>query len=169
MHDELEQDEDLDPEDDFYQEPDFRSQDAIVFHLPRSAQGPTYFRYSGMADNGTTHGVALFLDYGINICGVDPAFARIAIVVEGRSEMVSMGGEDLNQLAGTLLDEADRRRKLDVTIEPGAPAAAVVPYRMPITMPVEQLERLVGALLDGADALEIYRRTGLMRPRNPDS
>lgn len=169
MHDELEQDEDLDPEDDFYQEPDFRSQDAIVFRLPRSAQGPTYFRYSGVADNGTTHGVALFLDYGINIYGVDRAFARLAVVVEGQAELVSMGGKDMNQLAGTLLDEADRRRKLDVTIAPEAPAADLVPHRMPITMPVEQLERLVGALLDGADALQDYRRTRVMRSRNPDS
>lgn len=169
MRGEFEEDEDLDLEDDFDQEPDLRSQDAIAFQLPRSAQGPTYFRYSGVADNGTTHGVALFLDYGINIYGVDRAFARLAVVVEGRSELVSMGSEGMNQLAGNLLDEVDRRRKLGVTIDAEAPAMDLVPYRIPITMPVEQLERLVGALLDGADALEIYRRTQIMRSRNPDA
>lgn len=79
--------------------------------------------------------------------------------------------QTLSKLAGTMLNEVDRRRKLDVTLTPdrAAPSGELVPHRLPINLPVDELDRLVRALFDGADSLEIYRRTRRMKSRNPDT
>jgi len=148
---------------------DFRSEDGKAFQLPRDAQGPTYFRYTRPDEGEGALGLALFLDYGMTILGRQLPFARLVVLTENGPALLSMGVPELNQFAGNLLDEVDRRRKLDVTIAPETPSADLVPHRLPMTVPIEQLSRLVGAMLDAADSLEIYSRTRVMRSRNPDT
>lgn len=164
--------------DDFVRNGDYRSEDGKAFDLPVTAQGPTYFRYTSPAVGEGAFRVALILDFGINHYGVGPPFARLAALTKNGPTLLSMGADELIQLAGVLLDEVDRRRKLDVTITAGAPASGtdlmrqtvdLVPHRLPITLPVDQLDRLVHALFEASDSLEIYGRTRSMRPRNPDT
>lgn len=111
------------------------------------------------------------LDYGITRLGTERPFAYLAVLTSSGPARLTMDAAELIELAGTLLDEVDRRRKLDVTLTPEGPAPSVdlVPHRLPITLPVVELDRLVRALFDGADSLDIDGRTRLMRPRNPDT
>lgn len=157
--------------DDFNEERDYRSEDAKAFDLPVAAQGPTYFRYTSPAEGEGALRVALFLDYGITRLGTERHFAYLAVLTNSGPARLAMDAAELVELAGTLLDEADRRRKLDVTFTPDrpAPAADLVPHRLPISFPVGELDRLVRALFDAADSLGIYGRTRLMKPRNPDT
>lgn len=155
--------------DEFDTEKDVRSDDAKAFQLPVTAQGPTYFRYMRPDEAEGALGLALFLDYGMAMHGRERPFARLAVLTESGPALLPMGAADLNQLAGNLLDEIDRRRKLSVTITHEAPSTTLTPHRLPVALPIEQLERLVGAMLDASDSLENYSRTRLMRPRNPDS
>lgn len=157
--------------DDFGEERDYRSADAKAFDLPLTAQGPTYFRYtSSLAGEGACR-VALFLDYGMSLHGRERPYARLAVVTATGPASLTMGATDLVELAGAFMDEVDRRRKLHVTIIPDgpSPAADLVPHRLPISLPVDELDRLVRALFEAADSLDIYGRTRLMRPRNPDT
>lgn len=147
---------------------DYRSDDAKLLQLPKSAQGPTYFRWASAPDEATSVVVALFVDHGSNWSARSP-FARLAVLVDGVPTAQSMDAAELELFAGSLLDEIDRRKNLDVTVTPDASEAAVVPHRLATTIPTDQLSRLVTALLDAADSLEIYRRSGVMRPRNPDT
>lgn len=155
--------------DEFNRVHDHRSDDAKLFQLPVSAQGPTYFRWSTTDSAAAPVGVALFLDYGLGGWGAAKPFARLAVLVDNKSALQSMDGAELEQFASALLDEIDRREKLDVTLSPDDAGAALVPHRIVTSMPVDQLRRLVSALFDAADSLEICGRTGVLRSRNPDA
>jgi len=163
--------------DDFEQDRDGRSDDAKAFDLPLSAQGPTYFRYTGESADGGTFGIALILDCGLGRWNVGQPFARLAASTRNSPTYLSMGTNELIELASVLLDEVDRRRKLDVTLTATAPAPGddsefqatdLAPHQLPFTLPVDQIDRLARALVDAADSLEIYSRTKIMRTRNPD-
>lgn len=148
---------------------DHRSDDARLFQLPISAQGPTYFRWSSAGPTSAPLGIALFLDYGIGGWGTEKPFARLAVLVDDKPSLQSMDRAELEQFAGALFDEIDRREKLGVTLSSDVPGAAVVPHRILSSVPVDQLRRLVTALFDAVDSLDICGRTGVMRPRNPDA
>ena len=155
--------------DDFHWRDDYRSDDARIFQLPVKAQGPTYFRWSSTGSASARVGVALFLDYGVGGLGKAEPFARLAVLVDDKPSLQSMNRGELEQFAAALFDEIDRREKLDVTLPSDAPAAALAPHRIVACVPIDQLRRLVTALFDAADSLEICGRTGVMRPRNPDA
>lgn len=155
--------------DEFNAPRDFRSDDAKLLQLPQSAQGPTYFRWASAPSEPTSVVVALFLDYGSSWSGTRAAFARLAVLVDGVPSAQSMDASELELFASSLLDEIDRRKHLDVTVTPGAIETAVVPLRLATAIPTDQLSRLVTALFEAADSLEIYSRTGNMRARNPDT
>jgi hypothetical protein len=157
--------------DDLGPDRDHRSDDAKAFDLPLNAQGPTYFRCTSPEEGKGACRVALFLDYGINHHGIERPFALLSVLTKAGPASLRFGATGLVDVAGTLLDEIDRRRKLDVTIMSDGPAPSfdLVQHRLPISLPVDELDRLVRALFDAADSLEIYGRTQRMRPRNPDT
>lgn len=155
--------------DEFDRQDDHRSDDARIFQLPVKAQGPTYFRWSSTGSASAPVGIALFLDYGLGGLGKAEPFARLAVLVDDKPSLQSMDKGELEQFAAALFDEIDRREKLDVTLPSDAPATALASHRVMACVPVDQLRRLVTALFDAADSLEICGRTGVIRPRNPDA
>jgi hypothetical protein len=148
---------------------DHRSDDARLFQLPVVAQGPTYFRWSCTEPTSDPLKIALFLDYGMGKWGAGEPFARLAVLVDDKPSSQSMSRAELEQFASALFDEIDRREKLGVTLPSGAPDTALVPHRFISSVPIDQLRRLVTALFDAADSLDICGRTGIMRARNPDA
>lgn len=136
---------------------DHRSDDAKLFGLPVSFQGPTYFRFDAVSDESKPYGVALFLAYGRDF---QTPSACLAITNGTTAEKIWLNEEELQSYAGILLDVADAKSKEHLTINDEHPSNDLIRLRAFKAMSPDQLKRLVGALLDASDAIHTYRRVG---------
>lgn len=136
---------------------DHRSDDAKLFDLPLSFQGPTYFRFDAVSDDSQPYGVALFLTYGTDF---RTPSACLAITNGKTAEKIWLSDEQLQNYPGILLDVADAKSKEHLTITDEHSSNDLIRLRAFKAMPPDQLKRLVGALLDASDAIQIYRRVG---------
>ena len=142
---------------------DNRSDEARSFGLPVSFQGPTYFRFDHGTGDGSSYGVALFLDYGLDFRG---AAACLAVADGHNKSQIWLSKAQLQEYAGIALDVADARSKAHLTISEAGSSNELAKLGVPLAMPADQLKRLVGALLDASDAIDTYNRTGSFPARH---
>lgn len=141
---------------------DLRIREAVRFAMPESFSGPCYFLFESRQPDGEEFGLAVFLDSGFDRHGVSlrPPFSRIAVRKGVAVDTAVMSCEQLRTLAGVALDLVDVREKAHLTINAAGSSHQLQTASMFSGIPAEQLRRLVGALLDSADALEGYARVG---------
>jgi len=146
---------------------DLRTREAVHFGLPESFSGPCYFLFESAENDQRQVGLAVFLDSGFDRYGVSrqPPFGRIAFRSGGVPYHTPMSVDQMTAWAGVLLDLADEREKSHLTIDPIGASTDVQSENFVLSIPHEQMKRLVGALLDGADALDNYPRVGRFPPR----